>query len=75
MSLLMSDTKIPDGSTVVQRIGLVCWWLGVSFSSIFVLIGLLLALNDLDPEYLVLVAFGIFLWLCGRGLLFIMTSR
>ncbi len=75
MSLLMPDTKFPDGSTVVQRIGLVCWWLGVSFSSIFVLIGLLLALYDLDPSKLVLVAFGIFLWLCGRGLFFIMASR
>ena len=76
----MPDTKFPDGSTVAQRIGLVCWWLGCGAGIASVAATVIAVVGGVWGEeligYLPLgLVFGLLSWLCGRGLLFIMASR
>ena len=75
--LFAPDTKFPNGSSVLQRLGLLCWWAGNGAVVVTLAIALINAPGNSEPGLIVFIGFGlaVALWLTGRAALFLFASR
>ena len=74
----LPDTKFPEGSTIVQRIGLVLWWIGVAALFLSLIASAIAAVFDTNEAEFFLVAgfiLGLISWLIGRAGLFLFSGR
>ena len=78
-ALLKPDTNFPNGSTLMQRLGILCWWFGAGAAALSVLIGTGNAIAEGSHEWSLSIGvglgFGAFFWLFGRASLFLFAGR
>jgi hypothetical protein len=74
--MLLPNTKFPNGTTMLQRVALVIWWLAATLA-ILGLIGFGAAILSRDDGFLLILSggFAILCWATGRALFFILAGR
>lgn len=75
--LFKPDTAFPDGSTGLQRFGLLFWWGACGIAAVIVLVTLGDWVIDGESNEAVAIslAFAAIVWLLGRAGLFLFASR
>jgi hypothetical protein len=78
---LLPNTTFPDGPTIRQRIGLLCWW-GCNGATVLIVVGAIvfkIAQQSGWNEVFFCVAGSLpvaaVIWSAGRGALFFLTGR